>query len=330
VNNTRLALTPGEPAGIGPDLALRLAGREQPCEVVAIADPQLLEQRAARLEVDVQLRRVDYDAAPRPQPAGTLLVDPVARAAPTMPGTPDPANARYVLNTLQRAVERCRTGACAALVTGPVHKAVINTAGIPFTGHTGHLAELCGGVTPVMMLATDEPRLRVALATVHLPLADVPQALTRASLQHTLRTVAADLDTRFGIDAPRMLVAGLNPHAGEDGYLGREEIDIITPVIEAERARGVCISGPLPADTLFTPDHLRQADVVIAMYHDQGLPVIKHAGFGRTVNITLGLPIIRTSVDHGTALDRVGDAGIDTGSLQAAVHMALRMAAHGA
>ncbi len=321
----RLAFTPGEPAGIGPDLAVRVAQTAQACELVAIADPALLQQRAAQLGLPLTLIPVDYDTAPALQPPGTLRYEAVACAQTPIAGAPDPANARYVLDTLIRAVERCRQRACDGLVTGPVHKAVINRAGIAFSGHTGFLAEHCGGADTVMMLTTDDGALRVALTTVHIPLASVPMALTRESLAGTLRIVAHDLRARFGIARPRILVAGLNPHAGEDGYLGREEIDIIAPVIAAERARGTDVSGPLPADTLFTPERLREADVIVAMYHDQGLPVIKHMGFGRTVNITLGLPIIRTSVDHGTALDRVGSTTVDTGSLEAAIGAALEM-----
>lgn len=323
----RLAVTPGEPAGIGPDLAIRIAQTPQPCELVAIADPELLQARARLLGLDLRLLPVDYAAPPAPLPAATLRYDGVSCAIAATPGRVDPANARYVLETLTRAVERCRSGACAAVVTGPVHKAVINRAGIAFTGHTGFLAKCCGGATPVMMLT--DGALRVALATVHLPLSEVPAAITRDTLTQTLRILTTDLERHFGLARPRILVAGLNPHAGENGYLGDEEIDIIAPAIEAERARGTDVTGPLPADTLFTPDRLQHADVVLAMYHDQGLPVIKHAGFGRIVNVTLGLPIIRTSVDHGTALDRAGQHSVHAASLQAAIDTALVMVEHG-
>lgn len=324
----RLALTPGEPAGIGPDLAVRLAQQAQPCAIVAIADPALLQARAQVLGLPLTLQPVDYTTPAAPTEPGTLHCDPIRCATVATAGKLDPANARYVLDTLNRAVDLCRSGRCAALVTGPVHKAVINDAGIPFAGHTGYLAERCGSAEPVMLLATDDGALRVALATVHIPLAAVPTALTREKLTHTLRTLHEDLRQRFGIRDPRILVAGLNPHAGEGGYLGHEEIDVITPVITAERARGLDLTGPLPADTLFTPDRLQRADAVLAMYHDQGLPVIKHMGFGRTVNISLGLPIIRTSVDHGTALDRAGRDEVNTGSLTAAIATALSMARH--
>lgn len=325
----RIAFTPGEPAGIGPDLAVRLAQTAHSCEIVAVADPELLAERAAALNLPLTLDTVDFDRDPEPQRAGRLSLLPIDRPAATTVGRPDPANARYVLATLDAAVDLCRRGDCAALVTGPVHKAAINQAGIAFDGHTGYLAERCGGGTPVMMLATrGDPGLRVALATVHIPLAEVPRSLTTESLEHTLRVLDGDLRRRFGIARPRILVAGLNPHAGEDGYLGREEIEIITPVLDRLRAEGLDLSGPLPADTLFTPAKLRDADAVLAMYHDQGLPVIKHLGFGRTVNVTLGLPLVRTSVDHGTALDIAGTDAVDTGSLEAALAMAVELASN--
>lgn len=325
----RLALTPGEPAGIGPDLAVRLAQTRQSCEIVAVGDPDMLAARARLLDLPLTIEAVDYDRSPEPAPAGVLRVDAVACPATPTPGRTEPANARYVLDTLDRAVDRCRDGHCAALVTGPVHKAVINAAGIEFSGHTGYLAQRCGADEPVMMLATDDGALRVALATVHIPLSAVPAAVTTERLGHVLRVTAAELTARFGIARPRLLVAGLNPHAGEDGYLGREELDTIAPVIAAERARGLDLVGPLPADTLFTPHRLADADAVVALYHDQGLPVIKHLGFGRTVNISLGLPIVRTSVDHGTALDLAATNAVETGSLRAAIATALHMARAG-
>ncbi|MES1949721.1 4-hydroxythreonine-4-phosphate dehydrogenase [Salinisphaera sp. S4-8] len=321
----RLAFTPGEPAGIGPDLAVRLAQRPQSAQLVAVADPDLLTARAAALGLPLTLEPIDYDKPARPLAAGTLAIDPIRCANAPRAGVLDRANARYVLDTLDHATDLCRSARCGALVTGPVHKAVINDAGIVFSGHTGYLAARCASDEPVMMLATDDGALRVALATVHIPLAAVPAAITAESLTHTLRVTERALRERFGIERPRLLVAGLNPHAGEDGYLGREEIDVITPVITAERARGLDLVGPLPADTLFTPHRLADADAVVAMYHDQGLPVIKHLGFGRTVNISLGLPIVRTSVDHGTALELAGSDEVDCGSAQAAIDTALRM-----
>lgn len=322
----RLVLTPGEPGGIGPDLAVRIAQRAHACELVVIADPDMLADRARQLGLPLRLEPVDYAVPPRPQARARLRIEPITCVEHATPGVLNPANARYVLQTLDRAIDRCLAQDCAAMVTGPIHKAVINRAGIVFSGHTGYLAARCNSGAPVMMLATDDGALRVALASVHIPLAAVPGAITRKGLTHTLRVTEAGLRERFGIAAPRLLVAGLNPHAGEDGYLGREEIDTITPVLEAERARGLAVEGPLPADTLFTPHHLERADAVVAMYHDQGLPVIKHLGFGRTVNITLGLPIIRTSVDHGTAIELAGSAQVHTGSLEAAIAAALHMA----
>jgi 4-hydroxythreonine-4-phosphate dehydrogenase len=251
-------------------------------------------------------------------------VEHVALAVPARPGLLDPRNAGAVLATLERAVAGCESGRYDAMVTAPLHKGVINEAGIPFTGHTEFLAYRTGARRVVMMLVGDG--LRVALATTHLPLLDVPAAITREALADTLRILRADLVRRFGFPAPRILVAGLNPHAGESGYLGREEIDVITPVLDALRGEGFDLVGPLPADTLFNPDRLAGADCVLVMYHDQGLPVLKYATFGRGVNITLGLPIIRTSVDHGTALDLAGTGKADAGSLVAAIELAIELA----
>ncbi len=319
----RIAFTPGEPAGIGPDLAVLLAQQPQAAEIVAVADPDLLLQRAKLRGVPLQLREVDFSAAPQAKP-GTLSVLPVPLAAPAAPGTLDPANAPYVLETLRRATALCQQRLCAALVTGPVHKGVINDAGIPFTGHTEFLAALTHTPRVVMMLATEG--LRVALATTHLPLRAVADAITPHLLREVIGILHHDLRTKFGIAQPRILVCGLNPHAGEGGHLGREEIEVIEPVLETLRGAGMHLTGPLPADTLFTPRHLEHADAVLAMYHDQGLPVLKHKGFGRAVNITLGLPIVRTSVDHGTALELAGDGAVDLGSLQYAVAVATEMA----
>jgi 4-hydroxythreonine-4-phosphate dehydrogenase len=321
----RLAFTPGEPAGIGPDLAVLLAQQPQAAEIVAIADPDLLLQRARRRGVPLRLREVDLAAAPQVAAPGTLSVLPVALAAPAQAGKLDAANAPYVLETLRRATALCQQGHCAALVTGPVHKGIINDAGIPFTGHTEFLAALTHTPRVVMMLAT--PGLRVALATTHLPLRAVADAITPALLHEVIGILHHDLRTKFGIAQPRILVCGLNPHAGEGGHLGREEIEVIEPVLETLRRTGMHLSGPLPADTLFTPRHLEHADAVLAMYHDQGLPVLKHKGFGRAVNITLGLPIVRTSVDHGTALELAGNGVVDLGSLQYAVEVALQQVA---
>ena len=323
----RLALTPGEPAGIGPDLCILLARQAQAHELVVIADPLLLQARAAELGLALDILPLAADRPPTPSPAGQLRVLPVALRAPVHSGRLDPANAAYVLETLDTAIAGCRDGRFAALVTGPVHKGVINDAGIPFSGHTEYLAQKTGAAQVVMMLAA--PGLRVALATTHLPLRAVSDAITGEGLRQILRVLHQDLRARFGIAAPRILVCGLNPHAGEAGHLGREEIDIIAPALEALRAEGLNLYGPLPADTLFTPRYLEHADAVLAMYHDQGLPVLKHHGFGAAVNITLGLPIIRTSVDHGTALELAGSGRAEVGSLQAAIATAVQMAQAG-
>ena len=314
-----IAVTPGEPAGIGPDLVVRLAQEPSDTPIVAIADPDLLAERAQRLGLPLHTERFEPgDLVQRAQP-GHLAVLPVAVRRPVTPGRLDTANAPYVLDTLRIACDACLEGTFKALVTGPVHKGVINDAGLPFTGHTEFLAERCGA-EPVMMLAT--PGLRVALVTTHLPLRDVSAAITREHLTEVIRILHRDLSTRFGIPEPRILVCGLNPHAGEGGHLGREEIEVIEPVLNALRGLGWHLIGPLPADTAFVPDKLAVADAVLAMYHDQGLPVLKHLGFGQAVNITLGLPIIRTSVDHGTALDLAGTDRADLGSLRAALGMA--------
>jgi 4-hydroxythreonine-4-phosphate dehydrogenase len=321
----RLALTPGEPAGIGPDLIVRLAATERyAAELVAIADPDLLAERAARLGLSLTIAPFDPAQAPCPSEPGRLNVWPVALEQAATPSRLDPANAGYVLETLRRACDGCLDRTFDALVTGPVHKGVINEAGIPFTGHTEFLAERCRA-EPVMMLAT--PGLRVALATTHLPLSAVSAAITRDSLGRVVDILHRDLVGRFGLERPRILVCGLNPHAGEGGHLGREEIEVIEPVLAERRARGWDLVGPLPADTLFVPTRLKDADAVLAMYHDQGLPVLKHLGFGQAVNVTLGLPIIRTSVDHGTALELAGTDRADLGSLRLALRTALTMTA---
>ncbi|WP_459871846.1 4-hydroxythreonine-4-phosphate dehydrogenase PdxA [Endothiovibrio diazotrophicus] len=318
----RLALTPGEPAGIGPDLAVMAAQREHPAELVAVCDPALLAARATALGLPLALEAVDLSAPAAAQRAGRLKVLPVALAAAAEAGRLDPANGEYVLETLRRAADGCLAGEFAALVTGPVHKGVINEAGHPFTGHTEFLAERTGG-DPVMMLAC--PGLRVALATTHLPLRAVADAITPAVLARVIRALHHDLRQRFGIAEPRILVCGLNPHAGEGGHLGREEIEVIEPLLARLRGEGMRLEGPLPADTLFTPRYLERCDAVLAMYHDQGLPVLKHMGFGRAVNVTLGLPIVRVSVDHGTALDLAATGRADPGSLEAAIATALEM-----
>lgn len=297
----------------------------EPCrhERVVIADPDLLAARARLLGLQVELAPFDPNALPRPQAAGQLSVLPVKMPEACQPGLLNPGNARYVLSTLERAGQGCLDGRFAAVVTAPVHKGVINDAGMAFSGHTEFFAEQTGSAQVVMMLAC--PGLRVALATTHLPLRAVPDAIDQPLLERVLHILHSDLQHKFGIAAPRILVCGLNPHAGESGHMGREEIDIIIPVLERLRAQGMHLEGPLPADTLFTPKHLQHADAVLAMYHDQGLPVLKHMGFGNAVNITLGMPIIRTSVDHGTALDLAGSGAADPGSLRVALDTAISM-----
>lgn len=322
----RIAITPGEPAGIGPDIVLAIAQQEWSAELVAVCDPNLLRERAALLGLDISLEEVELERKPRAHQPGTLKVLPIPLTVPCQPGQLDPRNASSVVVTLHTAVEGCQNGDFAAMVTAPVQKSVINDAGIPFSGHTELLAEATGTERVVMMLATHE--LRVALATTHLPLRAVPDAITSELLTETLGILNADLQRKFGIEQPRIAVLGLNPHAGEGGHMGREEIEVIIPVLEQLRGEGIQLQGPLPADTAFNPKVLDGCDAVFAMYHDQGLPTLKYAGFGKAVNITLGLPIIRTSVDHGTALDLAGSGDADPGSLVAALEMAIDMGSH--
>lgn len=329
LDSLRLAITAGEPAGIGPDLcallrwgdagdALHALARQLACrlELVMMADAAVLTERADALGLR---RQPTHPTAP----VQWLTAD-CPRQAPTRPGSLNPENARYVLNTLTQACDACLRGECDAMVTAPVHKGVINDAGLPFSGHTEWLAERCQTPTPVMLLAT--PTLRVALATTHLALRDVADAITPTRLEAVVRTLHADLQRRFELDRPQILVCGLNPHAGEGGHLGREELDIIIPVLTQLRRLGMRLIGPTPADTAFTPDGLRGVQAVLAMYHDQGLPVLKHQGFGQAVNVTLGLPIIRTSVDHGTALPLAGTGNANPDSLLYAIEVAARMA----
>lgn len=313
-----IVLTPGEPAGIGPDLAVRAPWTDLDCRVVIAADPALLSERAALRGLDCPWPAYDRGV---PQPVSVL---PVRLCRPAAPGELDTHNAAYVLATLKRAVGGCLSGEFDALVTGPVSKAVINEAGIPFSGHTEYLAELTGAPMPVMMLAAGE--LRVPLVTTHLPLRQVADHITAGLVQSVIEITHRELTGRFGIDHPRIAVCGLNPHAGESGHLGTEEVEIIRPVVERLAAEGMNVHGPLPADTVFTESNSTGFDAVIAMYHDQGLPVLKRVGFGHAVNITLGLPIVRVSVDHGTALDRAGSGEVDTGSLRAAFECALLLA----
>lgn len=314
-----LALTAGEPAGIGPDLCIHIAQNPPSCRLVIIADPVVLKARAEVLGLpfDVPLYTPDLTAS--------LSILPIASAVPVIAGQLNSGNSAYVLESLKRATEGCLSGQFSGMVTGPVHKGVINEAGYAFTGHTEFLAELTHTSRVVMMLAG--AGMRVALVTTHLPIKEVAAAITPAVLEETLRILNTSLQMDFGLLAPRILVAGLNPHAGEGGHLGREEIDIIDPVMTKLRATGMNLLGPLPADTLFQRKYLDQCDAVLAMYHDQGLPVLKHASFGEGVNVTLGLPIIRTSVDHGTALDLAGTGNINDGSLRVAINIALHMVA---
>jgi 4-hydroxythreonine-4-phosphate dehydrogenase len=319
-----IALTAGEPAGIGPDLCIALSQLPLPCRLTVLADRDVLQARAAQLGVTVDL--LQGDAIP-PHTPGALHVRHLPVAAPVAPGVLDADNAAHVLALLDAAIEGCLNGAYAALVTAPVHKGIVNDAGYAFTGHTEYLAEHSGTPRVVMMLAGGG--LRVALATTHLPLRAVADALTPALLDEVLRILHADLRTKFGIAAPRIAVAGLNPHAGESGHLGREEIDVIEPVLARLRGEGLDLVGPLPADTLFSRIRQEPCDAVLAMYHDQGLPVLKYASFGAGVNVTLGLPFIRTSVDHGTALDLAGTGRAEVGSLVAAIGMAVEMVHQG-
>ncbi len=299
-----IAVSSGEPAGVGPELCAALLGEDWGADLVLVGDRFLLER-----------------AAGHALPGNAVLHVPLATAA--VPGRLDTANARYVLAMLDAAIDECRSRRFDALVTAPVHKGVINDAGIPFTGHTEYLAQRCGTPQPVMLLAGGG--LRVALATTHLPLKDVSAALTVDRLVAVTRVLDADLRAKFGIERPRILVCGLNPHAGEGGHLGREEIEVIAPAIERLRSEGLDLTGPVPADTVFLPARLADHDAVLAMYHDQGLPVLKHASFGHAVNVTLGLPIVRTSVDHGTALELAGTGRADPGSLRAALALAVEM-----
>lgn len=318
-----IAVTAGEPAGIGPDLCVALAHLPLDARIVVIGDRNLLLERATALGAPIRCVEYQQGAEAMPQ-RGELCVLHVPLAVPARPGQLDRANSASVLRTLQAAADGCMAGVFDAMATAPVHKAVINDAGFPFTGHTEFLAQRAGVERVVMMLVGGG--MRVALATTHVPVKDIAASITRPSLESVVRILQRDLIERFAIARPRILVAGLNPHAGEGGHLGREEIDVIVPVLDKLRAEGFCIAGPLPADTLFQPQHLQTCDCVLAMYHDQGLPVLKYASFGAGVNVTLGLPFIRTSVDHGTALDLAGTGKAEVGSLVEAVKLATTLA----
>jgi 4-hydroxythreonine-4-phosphate dehydrogenase len=320
----RIVITSGEPAGVGPDACVSLAQRDWEADLVVAADTDLLAATAEALGLPLSLERYDATRLPKPHRNGILQVMHVPTRCRVVPGQPDVRNAAYVIETLDRACDGCTNGEFAAMVTAPVQKSTLLDAGYRFSGHTEYLAERTRAALPVMLLISDQ--LRVALVTTHLALADVPRAITRDRLRSILRIVNMDLERHFSLQPPRIAVLGLNPHAGESGHLGREELDVIEPVIAELQAEGLSLQGPIPADTAFTPRFLKTVDVIVAMYHDQGLPVIKHVGFGNAVNMTLGLPILRTSVDHGTALKLARSGKADTGSLSAAVALAIDLA----
>jgi 4-hydroxythreonine-4-phosphate dehydrogenase len=322
----RIVITSGEPAGIGPDACVALAQSDWPADIVVAADAGMLAATAADLQLPLAIELYDSSRQIAPHRAGALQVMHISTARPVIAGHTDPRNAAYVIGMLDRACDGCTNGEFAAMVTAPVQKSTLMDAGYTFSGHTEYLAERTRAAMPVMMLLSGQ--LRVALVTTHLALADVPRAITRERLRATIRIVNVDLGRHFSLIRPRIAVLGLNPHAGEGGHLGREEIEVIQPVIDELRAEGLDIQGPVPADTAFTPRFLQTADVIVAMYHDQGLPVIKHAGFGNAVNVTLGLPILRTSVDHGTALSLARSGKADTGSLRAALALAIDLSAN--
>jgi len=318
----RIFITPGEPAGIGPDIVLQIAQEQWAAELVVLADASLLEERATQLGLSIKLIDWQVDQTTTHQP-GTLKIFPIKLATQSIPGQLNPANANYVLQTLTHAASFCQQHATSALVTGPVHKGVINQAGYHFSGHTEFFANLCKVKQTIMLFVVDQ--FKVALATTHLPLKNVPQAITRDGLKILLSLLNAELKKYFRIEKPQIYVCGLNPHAGEEGYLGREEIEVITPALDELRQQGLKLFGPLSADTIFTPKFLEKADAILAMYHDQALPIVKHIGFGHAVNVTLGLPFIRTSVDHGTAVDIAGSGKADAGSMRAAMELAIAM-----
>jgi 4-hydroxythreonine-4-phosphate dehydrogenase len=320
----RIAITPGEPAGIGPDLLITLAQQAWDAQLIVLADAKLLKERAKLLGLPINLIEFDESAPAKATPAGSVYIYQVNLGDDVELGVLNDANGQYVLDTLRIASEKNMDGTFDAVVTGPVHKGIINKAGISFSGHTEYFAQQSNTADVVMLLATEG--LRVALVTTHIPLAYVSRAITEDRLTKVATILDHDLRTKFGIEKPRILVCGLNPHAGEDGHLGREEIDTIAPTLDILRSQGMNLIGPLPADTLFQDKYLSEADAVLAMYHDQGLPVLKYKGFGKSVNITLGLPFIRTSVDHGTALDLAGTGTADVGSFELAIREAIKLA----
>jgi len=320
----RIVITSGEPAGVGPDACVTLAQADWQADLVVAADAQLLTATAAELGLPLTVERYDSRRPAKAHRAGTLQIMHIPTSHPVVAGRPDVRNAAYVIDMLDRACDGCTNGEFAAMVTAPVQKSTLMDAGYAFSGHTEYLAERTRAAMPVMLLLNGQ--LRVALVTTHLALADVPGAITKDRLRTTLRIVNMDLERHFSLLPPRIAVLGLNPHAGEGGHLGREELDIIGPVIRELQDEGLNLQGPIPADTAFTKRFLDTTDVIVAMYHDQGLPVIKHVGFGNAVNMTLGLPILRTSVDHGTALSLARTGNADTGSLRAALALAIELA----
>lgn len=323
MTNKPLLITPGEPAGVGPDITLNLLQQGWNYPIAALADPELLALRAAQLNLDINILVLKPGDDIPTHSAKQCPVIPVPLNQEAIPGLLNPANADYVIRALIQATGLCQQNQAAGIITGPVHKAVINDAGIQFQGHTEFFATQANVQQTVMLFVSDE--MRVALATTHLPLKDVPQAITTNHLQNVIRILQTDLQKHFQIKVPRIAICGLNPHAGESGHLGSEEIEVITPLITELNQSGYDLIGPLPADTIFTPKHLKECDAVLAMYHDQALPVVKHLGFGKAVNVTLGLPFIRTSVDHGTALDLAGTGKADPGSLAAALKLAIAL-----
>lgn len=322
MSTPRIIISTGEPAGIGPDITVQIAQKDINADIVAVGDPDLLENRAALLKLPLSL--IEFDQSIRQKHlAKRLRIIPVKTRVPVIPGQLNPDNAEYVLSLLKMACMACIENQFDTMVTAPIQKSIINDAGFTFSGHTEFLADICGRTTPVMMLLNNV--LKVALVTTHLPLAKVSAAITKENLSQVLKIVDKDLKNKFSIKYPRILVCGLNPHAGEDGHLGHEENDIIVPVLNELRSQGLNLTGPQPADTAFTPEMINSSDVIVAMYHDQGLPVLKSLGFGETVNITLGLPIIRTSVDHGTALHLAGTGNASSSSLTMAIQCAIDM-----
>ncbi len=319
----RILITPGEPAGIGPDVAIRMAQNDWPAELVMLADPRLMLERAKAINLPLTLLSCDLEQPPTSHPAQTLKIIPIDLITPAKAGELNKANAHYVIRTLEMAAQLCLSQKAQAVVTGPVHKGVVNDAGIAFSGHTEFFAHHCHQPLTVMLFVVDN--LKIALATTHLPLKQVPSAITKEHLRTILSLLNDGLKKQFHLTNPRITVCGLNPHAGENGYLGREEIDVIIPLLNALRDEQFDLRGPLPADTVFTPAQLAQTDAVLAMYHDQALPLVKYLGFDRAVNVTLGLPFIRTSVDHGTALSIAGTSIVDPGSMKAAIALAIKL-----